>query len=142
MRDFEYAKMDDLPETSVSSEAGGPRLDTELFRGVWLNSDRHAAGIQRVEFATSDTQLTMHVVARSEDWGLALVEPYADSVDSRVAAKFAASYEFGTMRVDLHGWIKLGVLVISVFTEFREGSSRTNFFDRDFFFAAGSDNLP
>ena len=69
------------------------------------------------------------------DWSTTEVDVYSDAVASRRGTNFKAAYEFEFMRVDMHGWVKLGVLVIAVFTRFTDNSGRLSYFDREFFHA-------
>ena len=72
------------------------------------------------------------------DWGEFEVKVFADHVDSPEGTKFSMVYEFGFMQVRMHGWVKLGVLVIAVFNLFTDDSGRSNYFDREFFYAEES----
>jgi hypothetical protein len=52
-------------------------------------------------------------------------------------SKVRALYDLGFMEVALHGWVKQGVLVLAVFSRFRDESGRSDHFDREFFYRAG-----
>lgn len=114
-------------------------LDHSFFWGVWQNTDAEAAGIIRVVFDDKAGALRMRVFGAGEpeaiDWGEVEAEVFADNVDSAEGTKFAAVYDFDFMQVRMHGWVKLGVLVIAVFNRFTDGSGRSSYFDREFFFA-------
>lgn len=114
-------------------------LDHSFFWGVWQNTDAAGQGIVRVVFSDKDGGLVMRIFGAGEtepiDWGEAQVKVLADHVDSLEGTKFAAVYDFDYMQVRMHGWVKLGVLVISVFNRFTDDSGRSNYFDREFFFA-------
>ena len=114
-------------------------LDHSFFWGVWPNTDAEAEGIIRVMFDPNAGALRMRVFGAGEpepiDWGEVEVNVFADNVDSTEGTKFAAVYDFDFMLVRMHGWVKLGVLVIAVFNKFTDDSGRSNYFDREFFFA-------
>lgn len=116
------------------------RLDHSFFWGIWQNTDAEGRGIIRVAFSNRDGALSMRVFGAGEpneiDWGEVEARVFADNVDSNDGTKFAAVYDFDFMQVHMHGWVKLGVLVIAVFNQFTDNSGRSNYFDREFFFAA------
>jgi hypothetical protein len=71
------------------------------------------------------------------EWGDATVEAvYSAGVHSRAAMAFVAKYDFGFMETRLEANLSLGLLVIATFNTFRDGSGRSNYFAREFFYRA------
>ena len=68
------------------------------------------------------------------DWGTATVEIYTEVGAASEPAKIKAHYDLGLLDVLLHGWVKQGVLVLALFRRFKDESSGSNYFDREFFF--------
>lgn len=127
-------------QDEVAEKSPGPgRLDHSFFWGEFQNTDANARGIVRVVFSDKDGALTMRAFGAGEageiDWGEVNARAFADDVGSSEGTKFAAEYNFDFMRIRMHGWVKLGVLVISVFNDFTDNSGRSSYFDREFFFS-------
>jgi hypothetical protein len=71
------------------------------------------------------------------EWGDSNVETvYSTGVHSRAAMAFVATYDFGFMETRLEANLSLGLLVIATFNTFRDGSGRSNYFAREFFYRA------
>ncbi|MEO8499067.1 MAG: hypothetical protein ABI614_28720 [Planctomycetota bacterium] len=125
--------------SATTSQPAVRTLDHSFFWGVWHNTDADAQGIVRVVFDDNAGLLRMRVFGAGEpeaiDWREVEADVFADNVDSTEGTKFAAVYDFDFMQVRMHGWVKLGVLVIAVFNRFTDGSGRSSYFDREFFFA-------
>jgi hypothetical protein len=129
-----------------------PTLDLTPFLGVWQNTNPSSAGIACVHLTRRGDTLVARVFGTGlpaqpqgqspaqtgghVDWGETLATTFAERPDLREAATFAASYQFGFMDVQLHAWIKLGVLVIAKFDRFTDDSGRSSRFSREFFFQA------
>lgn len=115
-------------------------LDCSLFNGEWINTDSEAKGVERVVFQDVQGRTTMHAFVRSEegliDLGEAEACVLAETADGTEGSKFCAEYCFDSMQVRMHGWVKLGVLVISSFNLDTSGSEENHFFMREFFYAA------
>ena len=128
--------------SSSTASRSAQSLDHSFFWGAWQNTDAAVEGITRVVIADSGGALTMRVFGAGEtepiDWGEIEVNVFADDVDSPEGTKFSAVYDFDFMQVRMHGWVKLGVLVIAVFNNFTDDSGRSNYFDREFFYAEES----
>jgi hypothetical protein len=41
------------------------------------------------------------------------------------------------MDVQLHGWVKQGVLVLALFRRFKDAIGESSYFDREFFYRTG-----
>ena len=127
----------DASNTAAIASSHTRSLDHSLFLGRWLNTDSENAGIHEVSFNNSDGRLTLQVLANTDngliDLGVIDVTVMSDSPDSKEGTKFAVACDLGFMQVRMHGWVKLGVLVFSVFNHYADNSGRSNFFTREFF---------
>lgn len=107
------------------------------FLGVWDSTNSRTTGIRRVEITTHNNRLFLHAYGADDgslcDWGKVEVDLFTDGVESPLATKFRAFYDFGFMEIRIHAWVKLGVLVFSIFNRFKDQSGRNNYFDREFF---------
>ncbi len=67
------------------------------------------------------------------DWGTADAELYADATRPDEPPAFLATFDHGYMRVHLQARVNRGILVVCEFTEFTDGSGRSDYFIRESF---------
>ena len=108
------------------------------FGGSWRNTNTTGSGIVSVSIAPTDDGGTLCVQGRdrsdANDWGTTTVEIYNEIGAVSEPAKIKASYELGSMDVQLHGWVKQGVLVLALFRRFVDAIGESSYFDREFFY--------
>lgn len=137
MESVKCVKAEDRIEISdIAQSVYDLRLDS--LPGVWLNTDSGTRGIAKVITAVDGSKLSVRVFGAGDpdliDWGEVEAEYiYANSLSSHVAAGFVASYRFEFAEIHLQANWNQGLLVLASFTSFRDGSSRSNYFSRDFF---------
>ena len=61
----------------------------------------------------------------------------AINVESRQPAGFLARYDFGFSELSLAANEAQGLLIIASFSTFRDGSGRSSYFSREFFYREG-----
>ncbi len=137
MDSVKYVKIEDLIEMPDRTE-NGHTLRLDSLPGTWLNTDSGSRGIVKVVTAVNGGALTVRVFGAGDpgliDWGeVRAVDIYANGVSSRVAAGFTASYHLDFAEIHLQANWNQGLLVLASFTSFKDGSSRSNYFSRDFF---------
>jgi hypothetical protein len=122
-----------VPQRSSSSAAS-------TFGGSWRNTSTTGSGIVSVSIAPTDEGGTFCVQGRNRsdanDWGTTTVEIYNEIGAVSEPAKLKASYDLGSMDVQLHGWVKQGVLVLALFRRFKDATGESSYFDREFFYRA------
>jgi hypothetical protein len=126
---------DDADEPAVAS-LGLPFDGSELF-GHWLNTNPDSAGIVRLRIeADGNRAASVGIWEAPEPAGRPAVPAalFALSSGSSLAKAFSARYRTQDARVALQANIKQGVLVVASFTEFVEGSGRSNCFGREFYY--------
>jgi hypothetical protein len=137
MESVKCVKAEDLVEISeIIQDGDALRLDS--LPGIWLNTDSGTHGIVKVVTAVNGSELTVHAFGAGDldliDWGEVKADHiYANSVSSRVAAGFTASYHLDFVEIHLQANWNQGLLVLASFTSFKDGSNRSNYFSRDFF---------
>jgi hypothetical protein len=115
-------------------------LDLSVLLGDWRNTNAEGA-IARIVCRDDGRDGGMDVQCfgifgnEVTDWGSVSAGVYAFTFDSREAGAFKAVFELGGGEevVHMQANVKLGVLVVVTFTEVRDRSGRTNYFDREFF---------
>jgi hypothetical protein len=127
-----------LPAKQPAARPVPPPSPFSTFIGLWRNTASEGSSIDSVSFAATDPGQTMQAVGRDgaglRDWGTADVEVYVEVGAASDPAKIKVFYDLGSMDVLLHGWVKQGVLVLALFRRFKDGSGRSDYFDREFFY--------
>lgn len=123
-----------LPRTS---QLGSPSADSWL--GLWVNTHAATPGIAKVAVTAGASGPTLRVWGAGEqgqlDWGEVPLELFfnVEEEDGRPAVAALATYDLGFMAVQFQIRLNRGVLVVAHFTEFKDGSGRSNYFSREFF---------
>jgi hypothetical protein len=111
------------------------------FGGSWRNTNTTGSGIASISIDTTNEGGTLCVQGRDRsdinDWGLTTVEIYNEIGAVSEPAKIKASYDLGSLDIQLHGWVKQGVLVLALFRRFRDAIGESSYFDREFFYRTG-----
>lgn len=113
-------------------------MDLQALPGVWINSNPNTNGIARMVMSESDGRLALQVFAVGPegliDWGVTTnINVFAGLPDSRVAAGFTCSFDFGFAETELQGMIMKGLLVLAQFHRFKDGSKRADYFVREYY---------
>jgi hypothetical protein len=121
------------PEAATS-----PYADLSMLTGTWRNTNEKSNGIVTMEAEEDDGVLWLRMLGAGEDalldWGRAPATVFFDRNDEGMEQPFTARWELGFMSVIVQGFLRQGVLVILSFTEFHDGSPRSNYFSKEFFF--------
>jgi hypothetical protein len=127
----------DLPLEAGWSSPG--TVDLSPLLGRWRNTYRKSKGIHRVALAREGDRYMLRGwgVGCDEDWGSVPVVPHAIDVASRRPAGFLARYDFGFSELSLAANEFQGLLIIAAFSTFRDGSGRSSYFTREFFYREG-----
>lgn len=117
-----------------SSSAGV--ADLSLLTGRWLNTKRQTKMIRELELTHHGDAYVLHAYGAGapRDWGEVQVTPHAGRVDARDPAAFHAVYDFGFLQMFLAANLNKGLLIIASYNTFRDGSTRSNYFSREFFY--------
>jgi hypothetical protein len=131
----------DDPRDPLAQRSGKVNLTPML--GSWRNTYRGSTGIHRVILAREGGHYTLQGwgVGYDDDWGKVPVLPHANGVASYEPAGFLARYDFGFSELSLAANEAKGLLIIASFSTFRDGSGRSSYFTREFFYRE-RDGLP
>jgi hypothetical protein len=116
---------------------GSPRLDLGLFLGRWENTDAGTRGFREVEMSDRDGGLLLEIDLAASPLDRrrceVLAEPFAEHPVGAIATQFHASSAATGQPMRMHGWVKLGVLVIAIFRRPGDSPAEAPWFDREFF---------
>ena len=130
---------DELPEATVppSASSGVAGLSLDRVLGTWFATDLRARGAVELRLTEADGGLSVRVLGASSpepvDWGEVRATPYGSGVTADTAIAFTAVFVFGFLTATLAAYVKQGILVLDIFTEFTDGSRRSDYFSREFF---------
>ena len=132
-------KRDDTPSGSEPGEAGhATGVDLTDLLGTWINTYRDTRSLCRFTLEPSASGYTIEATAATEAGGRTLgkteVRPFAPNVNSRKADGFTARYDFEFLEMALAAYCAKGLIVVSQYTRFKDGSGRPDYFNREFFF--------
>ena len=144
-REFFYSAKGQQPELSPTyvpspEEYGDRRLDTSALVGFWRNTNPASQGVAAVEVCSrgkgEDVGIHAYGVGEPDhiDWGEVSGHVYAKDCLSSDAMAFSAVFRSERICCHLQANVKQGVLVIAYFTEFQDGSGRSNYFAREFYY--------
>ncbi len=115
-------------------------IDPNPFLGDWLSTNSNTRGIARLVIAGDDDGLIIQGSGACAppfcDWGKARGSVFADGVASKRGLAFSAVFDFGFKETYLQAKVKKGVLVVANLNRFKDGSARSNYFSREFFYLA------
>ena len=113
-------------------------IDSGDLVGFWKNTNRMTRVIRELSLAKSGDSYELNAFGAGapRDWGKVAVAPHSGGVDAHDLAGFLAVYDFDFMRMFLAANLNKGLLIIASYNAFRDGSGRSNYFSREFFYRA------
>lgn len=115
-------------------------LNADKVTGHWLNTNPDTTGIAECVIAQDGELFTVKVVGSGAagpiDWPLSRVQALANLEEEagQRAVALAPVFELGFMTAETYIRVNKGVLVIVLFITFRDGSGRSNYLNREFFY--------
>jgi hypothetical protein len=113
------------------------RLGVSALTGTWLNTNRETRGIARFDITARDDGGIDIAAIGTTAWPVTPASVYGDRLDTRDALAFSAVCDLGYADVHLQTNIKGGVLVAARFHRFKDGSGRSSYFMREFYYRVG-----
>jgi hypothetical protein len=117
----------------------GPDLTPAL--GTWFNCNFETGEILSLLLAEGDGGLILRAFGADDhsacDWGQTPAILHVSGLGSHEVSSFTARYDFGLPVLSLAAKEVQGLLIISSFSTFRDGSGRSSDFTRGFFYRKG-----
>jgi hypothetical protein len=115
-------------------------LRTDKLTGRWLNTNPDTHGIVECVIKQDGELFTIDVFGAGPDgpihWPTCRTEPLANLEEEAGQRTFAlsATFDFEFMTAETYIRVNKGVLVIVLFASFRDGSKRSDYVNREFFY--------
>jgi len=110
-------------------------ISTAPLVGTWVNIDKATNDIVRVVIAASGSGISVDVFGACSptpcNWGTVAGTAYAATVSSVPGVAFSAQYALGFAKASVVGHLNGDRLLIESFTEFTDGSGRSNLYTSD-----------
>lgn len=115
-------------------------LNADKLTGRWANTNRETRGISEITVAADGEGFSVSVVGVGEDgpisWPVVKAKALAnleEEAGQRTMA-LAVDFDLGYMTAETYIRVNKGVLVIVLFNTFRDGSGRSGYVNREFFY--------
>ena len=127
----------------MNSELLDPRAATanaDKLLGRWVNTNWETRGIAECTVARDGDSIRVSIIGVGEDapiqWPTVIATPQANLEEEAGQRTMAlmATFDLGFMRAETHMRINKGVFVIVLFVSFLDGSGRSNYLNREFFY--------
>jgi hypothetical protein len=111
-------------------------IDLGELTGLWKNTKRTTRAIREFRLRQEGDRFLLHAegAGAPRDWGEVPVTFCVTSAGASDAVGFHAVYDFGFQRMVLAGNLNKGLIIIASFHMFLDGSPRSNYFTREFFY--------
>lgn len=112
-------------------------IEMEELLGTWDNVLEETKAIKTVIIDSEGDRFFVELTCRGEDglikWGKKECDVYFENVGSNIILGMTAHFDFGFMENLICANVKKGVLVIQLYSTFKDGSPRKNYLSKEFF---------
>jgi hypothetical protein len=118
-------------------------LHADKLAGRWLNTDSATQGVAEIVIDQEGGQFFVSILGAGESgpisWPRTQATPLANLEEEagQRALAFAVNFNFGFMTAETYLRVNKGVLVIVAYYTFLDGSQRSNYVNREFFYRHG-----
>jgi hypothetical protein len=122
------------------SDAAARTLNADKLTGHWLNTNAGTEGLAEIIIEQDGEQFSVSAVGVGEDGPIewprseAIVLANLEEEAGQRAVALAVTFDFGFMRAETYLRVNKGVLVIVLFNTFLDGSGRSNYVNREFYY--------
>jgi hypothetical protein len=137
-RPFEFRQSGHLDPALTDPAAR--TLNADKLTGRWANTNRETRGIAEIAIEQDGERFSVSAAGVGADGPVAWPKTEATALANleeeagQRAVALAATFDFGFMRAETYFRVNKGVLVIVLFNTFRDGSGRSNYVNREFFY--------
>ena len=120
-----------------SAQKKGWGIALSELLGTWNNVKEDTKIIKTIKIESEDEKIFMTVTCAGADgpieWKKKQCQIYFENVASNIISGLTVYYDFGFMENQICFNVKKGVLVIQLFSKFKDNSPRQDYFEREFF---------
>ena len=115
-------------------------LSADKLTGRWVNTNPETQGIAECVIAKDGELFTVSIVGVGADgpihWPTTRAKVLANLEEEagQRASALAATFDFSFMTAEIYIRVNKGVLVIVLFNSFKDGSGRSSYVNREFFY--------
>lgn len=137
-RTFEFKQSGHL--NPALSDPSTRTLSADKLIGQWVNTNRETRGIAECAIERVGETFTVSIAGvgaeRPIDWPTTKARALANLEEEAGQRTFAlaATFDFVFMTAETYIRVNKGVLVIVLFVSFRDGSKRSDYVNREFFY--------
>jgi hypothetical protein len=129
--EYEFRAPSHIPDAAATAAV----VSSSPLLGTWVNVDKSTRDVVRIVIAASGSGITVNGFGACSptpcNWGVVPALDYAASVSSTPAVAFSANYTFSFAQVIVVGHLHGKHLLIETFTNFTDGSGRSNLYTSD-----------
>jgi hypothetical protein len=129
---YDYKAPSHIAETGAATALV---VSPATLLGTWTNTDSATRDLVKIIIAASGTGITVEAFGACVPtpcvWGAVPGFAYAANVSSTPAVAFSAQYKFSFAQVIVVGRLNGKHLQVETFTEFTDGSGRSNLYTTD-----------
>ncbi|HEV7375864.1 MAG TPA: hypothetical protein VGN95_14185 [Pyrinomonadaceae bacterium] len=135
---FEFKQSSHLNPALSDPSAG--TLNADKLVGRWSNTNRETRGIAEIIIEHGGEGFSVGVIGVGADepvqWPVTRAKAFANLEEEagQRALALAVTFDLGFMRAETHIRLNKGVLVIVLFNTFQDGSGRSSYVNREFFY--------
>lgn len=127
----------DKASTAKLKPVKGKTLNLRPLVGSWRNCDKKTRGLVRIDLASRRGALAVHPFGACSpkpcDWGTQRGQAYSESVVSRDAVAFTATFKTSFKVTIVTGHLCDGCLVVETYSRFTDKSGRCPYYSRECF---------
>ena len=134
----QFKQSGDLDPSLLDPATG--KMGAGKLIGQWLNTDPDTRGIAAIVIEQHDGYVSVGLRGAGDDgliaWPKTRATPLANLEEEagQRALALAADFDLGFMKAETYFRVNKGVLVIVLFVTFQDGSGRSNYLNREFFY--------
>lgn len=135
---LEFKQSSHLNPALLDPAAG--TLNADKLVGRWVNTNRETRGIAEIIIEHDHEGFSVGVIGvgagKPIEWPVTRAKALANLEEEagQRALALAVTFDFGFMRAETHIRLNKGVLVIVEFNTFQDGSGRSSYVNREFFY--------
>lgn len=131
---FPYSKIDDILPSGYTVVGS----TSEHVLGDWKNTNPSTGLIKVVKIQKEGADFIFQIFGTGKDgnlvdWGKSTCITYYSNIHADTIEGFTTTFDLEFMEIQLSVNVKYGVLVLQMFSRFKDGSGRQNYYAREFY---------